>query len=138
MQKPTETATNQADVRAAEATGKRPRIRDYFWRPWYAKAWWLAIPVYWLPAGGPTRINALAGFYESGWALLPNILFLPITALLLLGFGYFRQLLAEAEPFDEMDEEDLLDGRRPGRPSPTMDMFHPRSGSLWIGNRPLN
>lgn len=132
---PTETATNQTDVRAAGVTRQRSRARDYFWRPWYAKAWWLAIPVYWLPAGGPTRIDALAGFYESGWAILPNIVFIPITALLVLGFGYCKRLYAEAEPFDEMDEEDLLGRGQPGRPSPTMDMFNPRSGPLWIGNR---
>lgn len=25
----------------------RLRLRDYFWRPWYARLWWLAAMVYW-------------------------------------------------------------------------------------------
>ena len=133
-----EFASTNPDHAAGDSMSDRLRVSDYLWRPWYAKVWWAAIPIYWLPAGGPTWISALAGFYESGWALLPNILFIPITAFLVLGFGYFRRLFADAELFDDMDEEELLDGRRPGRPSPTMDMFNPRSGPLWIGNRPIN
>jgi hypothetical protein len=111
------------------------RASDYFWRPWYAKLWWAAIPAYWLPAGGPTRIAMLADFYESGYAVLPNLIFLPVTALLVLGLAYFRKLLASGEPVDISEDVGFGTRRRPGRPSPTMDKFDPRSGPLWIGNR---
>lgn len=122
---------------AGDAAAERPRAADWLWHPWYAKAWWAAIPLYWLPAGGPTRIEALAGFYESGWAVVPNLLFIPITALLVLGFGYFRELFATGTPIADF-AHDYFDGTQPGRPSPTMDMFNPRSGPLWIGNRPID
>ena len=112
----------------------RLRASDYFWKPWHAKLWWAAIPVYWAPAGGPTRIEWLAGFYESGYAVITNIVFLPVTALLILGFGYFRRRLDEGEPVDPYI--DFGDGTRrlPGLPHPTMDEFNPRSGPRWIGN----
>jgi hypothetical protein len=112
----------------------RPRASDYFWKPWYAKLWWAAIPLYWAPAGGPTRIAWLADFYESGYAVVTNIVFLPVTALLILGFGYFRRRLDEGEPVDPYI--DFGDGTRrlPGLPHPIMDEFNPRSGPRWIGN----
>jgi hypothetical protein len=125
-----------SDDQPDEATELPVRLRasDYFWKPWHAKLWWAAIPVYWAPAGGPTRIEWLAGFYESGYAVITNIVFLPVTALLILGFGYFRRRLDEGEPVDPYI--DFGDGTRrlPGLPHPTMDEFNPRSGPRWIGN----
>lgn len=121
-----------------DAAAVRPHAADWFWRPWYAKLWWAAIPLYWLPAGGPTRIDALQVFYKSGWALIPNLLLLPITALLILGFGYFRELLDTGEPVDFREDIGFGTRRRPGMPHPTMDEFNPRSGPLWIGNRPID
>lgn len=121
-----------------DAAPVRPRPADWFWRPWYAKLWWAAIPLYWLPAGGPTRIDALQVFYKSGWALVPNLLLLPITALLFLGFGYFRELLAIGSAASDWYDYDAGEPRRAGFPHPTMDEFDPRSGPLWIGNRPVD
>ena len=110
------------------------RASDYLWKPWFAKLWWAAIPLYWAPAGGPTRIARLADFYESGYAVFASIVFLPVTAVLILGFGYFRRRLNEGEAVDPY--MDFGDGNRrlPGLPHPTMDEFNPRSGPLWIGN----
>jgi hypothetical protein len=114
----------------------RPPLRagDWLWRPWYAKLWWVAIPIYWAPAGGPTRIAAISDFYESAYALVPNLVFLPLTAALILGFGYLRRLFDEGEQVDLYDEANFLTKRRVGFPHPTMDEFNPRSGPRWIGN----
>src|SRR5688572_22682039 len=69
----------------------RPRAVDYLWRPWYAKVWWAAIPIYWLPAGSAFGIGFLADFYTSGAGLYLNLVFLPVTALIVLGFGFARR-----------------------------------------------
>jgi hypothetical protein len=114
------------------------RAADYLWRPRYAKLWWVAILIYWMPAGGPTRIAWLADFYEGGYAVIPNLIFLPITALLVLGFGYFRRLFAEGTPAEPRFDIGYGSRRHPGRPHPTMDEFDPRSGPRWIGNRPYD
>lgn len=118
-----------------EIERSQPSVSAWLCRPWYAKLWWACIVVYWLPAGGPTRVAALADFYESGWAAIPDLIFLPITALLVLGFGYFRRLLAEGDPIDIYEDIGYGTRRRRGMPHPTMDEFDPRSGSRWIGNR---
>ena len=114
------------------------RASDYLWRPWYAKLWWAAIPLYWAPAGGPTRIAWLADFYESGYAVVTNIVFLPVTALFILGFRYFGRFLDEGEPVDPPLDIGYGTRRRWGMPHPTMDEFDARSGPRWIGNRERN
>lgn len=131
---------DQVEIEAPQETGSRThsgalRPLDWIWRPWYAKLWWVAIPIYWAPAGGPTRIAAIADFYASGYAIVTNILFLPLTAGLLLGFGYLRRLFAEGEPAPYHYDYDVGEYRKPGFPHPGFDEFDPRSGPLWIGNR---
>jgi hypothetical protein len=113
------------------------RIGDYLWRPWYAKAWWIAIPLYWLPAG-TTFGPAMQSFYFSGLGIATNIIFTPITAGLILGFGYLRRLSAEGEPADPWYDYDVGEYRQPGMPHPFVDELDPRSGPLWIGNRMRN
>lgn len=118
---------------AAEAT-VRPRASDWLWHPWYAKLWWLAIPIYWLGAAASLKIPMLAGFYESALAGLLNVLFFPITALMVLGVGYVRGLF---EPIDwsKLEPADPSDRRfyRP-RIDPHTDPTDPRSGIIWIGH----
>src|SRR3546814_2791775 len=57
------TKTDEPIVPAEEWV--RPRASNYLWRPWYAKLWWAAIPIYWLPAGSPFGFDFLADFYRS-------------------------------------------------------------------------
>lgn len=114
------------------------RASDWLWRPWYAKLWWIAIPVYWAPAGGPTRIAAIAGFYQSEYAAVTNMFFLPITAGLLLGFGYLRRLLAENASAPRWYDDDADIYWRRGLPPRGLDEFDPASGPLWIGNRAID
>ncbi len=128
----TERDTDPIDV--AKLTVPRSlRAADYLWRPWYAKAWWIAIPLYWLPAG-TTRGAALEAFYSSKYALATNLLFLPITAILILGFGYFVRLLDEGAAVDPLEDVGFGTRREPGFPHPTMDEFNPMSGPLWADN----
>jgi hypothetical protein len=70
---------------------EEPRASDWLWRPWYAKLWWTAIPVYWLGAAASLKVAALAQFYETALAGYLNVLFYPLVALMVLGIGYLRE-----------------------------------------------
>ncbi|PKP95782.1 MAG: hypothetical protein CVT74_18665 [Alphaproteobacteria bacterium HGW-Alphaproteobacteria-13] len=35
---------------ALNAEIQQPAAADWLWRPWYAKLWWAAIPIYWAAA----------------------------------------------------------------------------------------
>ncbi len=109
------------------------RAGDYLWRPWYAKAWWIAIPLYWLPMGTHWGVP-LEKFYMSGIGVVTNIIFLPLTAGLILGFGYLRRMFAEAEIPVSWHDCDVW-FQRPGAPPPWADSANPRSGSEWIVDR---
>lgn len=111
------------------------RASDYLWRPWYAKLWWAGIGVYWTCAALSFSNATLAVFFESALAGYLNILFLPMTALAILGFGFARAWLDRAEWVD--DDEERRFGRAVGAPPPEMDILDPRSGFLWI-NHPRN
>lgn len=127
----------------------RPRLCAWLWQPWYAKLWWTAIPLWWLGMALSTRVDVLATFYRSALAGYLNVLFFPMTALMVLGVGYVRKRLDTfVGPSDGMplsDEEALAVTRdmweahdramkdlRAGS-----DVLDPRSGLLWIGN-PMN
>ena len=132
-----ETATAEPVCQASEEL-LAPRAADWLWHPWYAKLWWSAVPIYWLPAGGPFRIDFLAGFYSSGIALYLNILFLPVTALVVLGFGYARRLRESDDWIEDGNPEhnraSSLYRRTPGSPPAFLDPFSPLSGSSWVGS----
>lgn len=113
---------------ARDGERKVPPARNYFWRPWYAKAWWAGIPLYWLAMGDPTRPAFLDGFAGSGYVVFTNVIFLPITAILVLGFVYFRWLFEYGAPVRRLDRHDIGYGRRiMGRPHPSVDPYHPAS-----------
>lgn len=65
---------------------------DYLWRPWYAKLWWAAIVIYWglvwLTDGRGPYTPLQKGILGS----LINILLLPVTAALLLGFRPLQRM----------------------------------------------
>jgi hypothetical protein len=84
-----ETEPLQDDDQTGSADGLG--LSNWLLRPWYAKLWWAAIPVYWLAMGEPTRPEFLNAFADSGYAVVTNIIFVPITALFALGVGFFRQ-----------------------------------------------
>ena len=123
----------------------RSRASDWLWRPWYAKFWWTSIPVWWLGLAASTHIPMLESFYGSALVGFMNILFFPMTALMVLGVGYVQEWLAQfpmsrdGEPlFDEaaaavahLEAEDLLALEEF---KASTDIYDPRSGGLYIGN----
>lgn len=133
------------DMQATEPAAPQLKAADWLWRPWYAKAWGAAITLWWVGMAASTKIAILEAFYDSALAGFLNVLFFPMTALMVLGVGYAQQWLAGfasqgkggplsdeaaarvARLWEEHDRamEDLRAGT---------DMFNPRSGPLWIGN----
>jgi hypothetical protein len=124
--------------------------RRWLWSPWYAKLWWTAVPVWWLGMAAFTRIDALETFYRGALAGYLNILFFPMTALMVLGVGYVRERLdnfvgqSDGIPLSDEEEADALRKRIWEDHDKAMknlragtDVFDPRSGLLWIGN-PMN
>jgi len=125
-----------------------PTAGDWLWKPWYAKIWWAAIPLYWAIATASLKIPALTSIFETALAGYLNVLFFPMTALLVLGFGFVRAWLEawgadEGPPLTEkeigeLEENQMLHEdwlkRRPGQPDPAFDIYDPRSGGLYVGN----
>ncbi|MDR7256317.1 hypothetical protein J2X47_000478 [Sphingomonas sp. BE270] len=130
-----------------------PKLSAWLWSPWYAKLWWVAIPIWWMGMAASIRVDTLEAFYRGALAGYLNVLFFPMTALMVLGVGYVRERLDGfigpgdgTPPCDEEDEEEeeFFARRRREEHNRFMDnigrgtdMFDPRSGPLWIGN-PLN
>ncbi|CAM8670796.1 hypothetical protein [Sphingobium cupriresistens] len=121
------------------------KLADWLWHPWYAKIWWATIPVWWAGMAASTRFLSLAAFYESALAGFLNILFFPMTAIMVLGVGYAQHLLGRRPICGDGNGVELLnvdldpfgdevDGRKFGHPHPSVDMYHPRSGGLYIGS----
>ena len=136
---------NAAHIQAPEPASPRLKPSDWLWRPWYAKLWWSAIPVWWIGMAASTRIATLEVFYDSATAGFLNLLFFPMTAFMILGVGWAQNWLAQfplpgdgiplsdeavariADVWEEHDRamEDL---------HASSDILDPRSGALWIGN----
>jgi len=126
-----------------------PKLSAWLWSPWYAKLWWAVIPLWWMGMAASTRVGAMETFYRGALAGYLNILFFPMTALMVLGVGYIKERLdgfvgsGDGTPlsYDEAlavtervwEEHD----RSMEDLAATTDIFDPRSGALWIGN-PLN
>ena len=122
----------------------RSRASDWLWRPWHAKLWWAAIPAWWVGMVASTKVAPLEAFYDSALAGFLNVLFFPMTALLVLGVGYARNWLTDFAPVrggiplsDDSAlvavlEDDHL--RAMEEVSATTDMHDPRSGTLYVGN----
>ncbi|QUT07220.1 hypothetical protein KFK14_07360 [Sphingobium phenoxybenzoativorans] len=133
------------DMQATELAAPQLKAAVWLWRPWYAKAWWAAIPVWWIGMAASTKVAPLEAFYDNAPAGFLNVLFFPMTALMVLGVGRAQHWLAgfaskgEGGPLcDEApvtianvwEEHDrAMKDLRAGT-----DMFDPRSGTLWIGN----
>jgi hypothetical protein len=135
-----------------EGLAELPRPSAWLWRPWYAKLWWAAIPIWWVGVAVSTRVDFLESFYRGGFAGYLNILFFPMTALMVLGVGYVGERLdsfvgqGEGRPLSHQEAEAERQRvwedheRMVERSRAFSDPFDPRSGPLWIGNpsNPLN
>jgi hypothetical protein len=126
----------------AAPVAARPPVSEWLWRRWYAKLWWSAIPVWWIGMAAAGASEPLARFYDGALAGFLNLLFFPMTALLVLGVGFVRHWIdgfvdsrtggsadsteiAAAEDEYVRAFEDL---------NATIDIYDPRSGGLYIGN----
>lgn len=136
--------TNEATMQSVdEATlgvpAERPRASDYLWRPWYARLWWAAIPVYWIGMAVSSRVPLLADFYDLALAGYLNVLFFPPTALMVLGVGYVRERIAPIDWSGASDPGDWVysvnGDRGPSRMPFYVDPLDPRSGPYWIGDQ---
>jgi len=133
------------DYSAKTAGNARPSASNWLWRPWYAKLWWFAIPIWWAGMGGASVIEPLSRFYDSAAAGFLNVLFFPMTALMVLGVGYAQSWLAAVRPqsggyprFDAASAaaDELWEQHEGGIEDlhASTDILDPRSGPLWIGN----
>jgi hypothetical protein len=139
------TAFDARNEIADTAMTESSRVSDWLWHPLYAKLWWSAIPVWWTGMAVSTKVAPLEAFYDSALAGFLNILFFPMTALMVLGVGYVRNWLAglptQSESVPLSDEavsgiDNLWEEHERGMEDlrAGTDMFDPRSGTLWIGN----
>ncbi|PKP99001.1 MAG: hypothetical protein CVT74_09200 [Alphaproteobacteria bacterium HGW-Alphaproteobacteria-13] len=127
-----------------ERESPQPAAADWLWRPWYAKLWWAAIPIYWATAAASLTIPALATFfYNSAAASVLNVAFFPPTALLVLGFGFARAWLDRPLVRDPLSDEEIeeleqmkMEDEEWERLSPhwSVDIYEPDSGGLYVGN----
>jgi hypothetical protein len=123
-------ATDEPDVDVQ--TPSKPRARDWLWRPFYAKAWWAGMSVYWAGAAASLKVPALAEFYTSGLAGFLNIAFYPLLAFMVLGLGYLRAWLVWSDwEWGEPTHDQLFPKRSVGGfRDPMADRLDPRSGIL--------
>ena len=128
-----------------EGVSAMPRISDWIWRPWYAKLWWFAIPLWW---AGVTLSSAHAAF--SGVSLSPvaaylNVLFFPFAPILVLGAGFVPAWLDgwkaswRGNGYDDEEHRRILrewdeQDRRFKKMRALTDPLDPRSGAIWMHN----
>lgn len=137
-----DTAFGSQKLTIERTTAAQLRASDWLWRPWYAKLWWAAIPVWWAGMAAASMVEPLASFYDGAAAGFLNVLFFPMTALMVLGVGYVRHWLdrfvqpgaIKTGDFADLadDEEEYL--RAFDEINATTDIHDPRSGGLYIGN----
>ncbi|AOF97231.1 hypothetical protein BSY17_26 [Sphingobium sp. RAC03] len=92
---------------------KRPRARDWFWRPWYAKLWWSLI-IFALVLGWTLPRDVLLAHEGAMWFIMVSVLN-PYLVILGLGFGYFRAAWRyRYGPMVAVSEEEFPEGNRGG------------------------
>lgn len=133
------------DTPPTDPAATRLKLADWLWRPWYTKALWAAIPVWWIGMAVSTKVAPLEAFYDSALAGFLNVLFFPMTALMVLGVGYVQHWLAAFSPQGDgvplsddaranitgvwEDHDRAMEDLRAGS-----DIHDPRSGALYVGN----
>ncbi|MGE6694718.1 hypothetical protein ACQKE8_19965 [Sphingobium limneticum] len=109
---------------ADEARPPSPRAADWFWRPRYAKLYWVTALLYWIGleimiAIPYDRINTSV----ANTMVLLILVFNPITVVAVLGYGFLKAKVACGEWV-------IAPGSVPQRPvmDPYTDPSDPRSG----------
>lgn len=124
------------------------RISDWIWRPWYAKLWWFAIPLWWVGVTLAPAHAAFSGVFQSPFAAYLNVLFFPFAPILVLGAGFVPAWLDgwkaswRGNGYDDEEHRRILaewdeQDRRSEELRALTDPLDPRSGALWVNN-PIN
>lgn len=133
--------TNLAREKRKDGDQRQLKAGDWFWRPFYARLWWSAVPLYWSGMAASLRVDWLSAFYGSALAGVVNVFFFPPIVALILSYGFFKAWLAAAEfDFDEFSEETSVRMHKLHSSSNMQgefDPLNPASGANWIGS-PLN
>ncbi|CDO35940.1 hypothetical protein [Novosphingobium sp. KN65.2] len=124
---PSNTTQNHAPLGTS-----KPKASAWLWRPWLAKLWWAGIAIYWAGKCASFYVPSLEGFYTSALAGYLNVLFFPMTALLILGIGFAQAWFAASDwEFVEPTQEQMFPKRSVGGlRDPHSDPLDPRSGML--------
>ncbi len=130
-----------------DASGAHPHLSAWLWKSWYAKLWWATIPAWWVGLAVSTRVDTLESFYRGWIAGYLNVLFFPMTTLMVLGVGYVRARLdsfvgqGDGVPLSDEEAQALAAKLHRDQLERMMEMarahanpMDPRSGSLWIGS----
>lgn len=106
-------------------------LADWIWRPWYAKLWWAAIPIYWGGRWASLKVPALMSLYDTLPANYLAIFCNPFILLLFLGVGFVRAKLDRGEWIltPDVPERRLLPGNMS---DPYTDPTDPRSGTRYL------
>jgi hypothetical protein len=134
--------SSRSERLAEESAATPPRVLPLRYRlfaRWYARLWWSAIVAYWSGAALAGRSTILADFYTSSVAAWLSIALFPTTALLVLGFGWAWAQLASIRA--DLDHDLSIAGsddgwlvRGIGTPDSSLDIYDPRSGTMYVGN----
>lgn len=129
-----ETASNPDDIAMKQGHPRniRPKASAWLWRPWHAKLWWAGMVTYWVSKCVSLYVPSFAEFYTSAFAGYLNVLFFPMTALLILGIGFAQAWFAASNWEVVEPTEELMFPKRSvgGMRDPCADPLDPRSGPL--------
>lgn len=112
---------------------ERPRASRWLWRPWYAKLWWAGAALYWTGKIGSYWSPILEDFYTTALAGYLNVLFYPLTALMVLGVGFIQAWMEfRGLEWGPPARNDALPRRSVGGfIDPMADPLDPRSPVYW-------
>ncbi len=89
---------DQIDPTPEETLAPSPRAADWFWRPWYAKIYWVSALLYWI------GLELMITMPYNQWNItLANMMVLlifvfnPITVVAVLGYGFLKAKIACGE-----------------------------------------
>lgn len=132
-----EIASNNHDKDATKPARVRPRVRDYFWRPWYARLWWSLAFAFWLVVLFDAMVVRVLPRVDQGWQFWVLMLLHPYVIVPVLGFPFLRDWL-EFKGFYDTDggetPQRLYDGGNGvgfhAQLDNPMDPFDPRFNTL--------
>lgn len=125
-----------------------PKVSEWIWRPWYAKVWWFAIPLWWAAMAVASTDEVFSAVFRNPIAAYLNVLFFPFAPILVLGAGFVPtwidgwKITWRGNGLDDEEHRRILvewdeQDRQFKKFRSLTDPLDPRSGALWINN-PIN